>query len=434
MIIIDDLHMPISISDARDILQRETDSFGCFYDLDRVLEIYAYTKLNLEFRQAAWLEWVRNPNFKFTQRNLVLNFLKNDLEVPAYKLTSEDGKETIDASTRAKLIGDHTLSDEVRNFITLYNDLCNFDQLRSSMDQYLSLPVCKGESYEGHRMVVAHPTWNILATSRFSSSNPNIQNIDRRVKDIQTAPAGWAIVYSDSSQIEPKITYSYFIKDPLMKKLILLYDDAYLAYVHYCTISPEELEAERNGAEIQRRDTDEEFLAKRKIIKVLALAGMYDSGDLASIDPVLGPAFQERIGNNPYRKQYVYEVEQKVRNGQETFFGAFGTPIRPQSNQKYNVGGRGWLGHLKRCGINNPVQATAAELQRISIYHAHRYLDGWGHICSYVHDEGAFYVPASMVEECAPVLQGFLSYKVKDWIPISSDLVVGRKESKLVTD
>ena len=49
-IVIDEMKLPITPAEARDIIQRQTDNFGVFFDVDRCYEIAAiyieeYTKI-----------------------------------------------------------------------------------------------------------------------------------------------------------------------------------------------------------------------------------------------------------------------------------------------------------------------------------------------------------------------------------------------------
>ena len=69
----------------------------------------------------------------------------------------------------------------------------------------------------------------------------------------------------------------------------------------------------------------------------------------------------------------------------------------------------------------------------ISIQEAKKVLGPLDHIGAYKHDEGMFYVQDDFVEERAPKLRECLSYAVEGWIPIGSDLHIGRKESPHVT-
>lgn len=243
------------------------------------------------------------------------------------------------------------------------------------------------------------------------------------------------MVFSDSGQIEPRITYSAYIRDDLIVRLITLYDDAYYGLLHFIQMSAEEERQSRADLDsIQIHEVTDAMKEKRQRLKTLGLAGNYGSSNLASIDAELGPLYEEKIVGHPARKALESRVTEAVRGGATCFHGYFGTPVYPDNTPKYHRGGNGWAGHMVRCGINNPIQTTAAELMCISVANAKKILGPRDHIGSYKHDEGLFYVREEHVTEMAPKLQECLAYAVDQWIPIGSDLHIGRKDSPYVTN
>lgn len=281
-------------------------------------------------------------------------------------------------------------------------------------------------------MVIAHPRWSMLATKRFSASEPSAQNMNHDIYDIYTAPAGWQLVKSDTGQVEPRITYSAYIHDDLIVNLITLYDDAYFGLLHYILMSAgEEAMARANFSVVEKHEITDEMKAMRKRLKVLGLAGNYGSKNLGAVDAELGPLYEAKIVNHPIRRQLEAQVAANVRAGQTIFKGYFGTEIDP-SEAKRDASGmstKSWRDHIVRCGINNPIQATAAELMHMSIKEASSILGPDNHIAAWVHDAGMFYVKDDQVEEMAPKLQECLAYRVDGWIPINSDLSIGREKS-----
>lgn len=427
--------MPISPEDVKTLLQAETDSFGTFFNLDRMLYHEGRYSRIAASRYPEFRAMCGVPSIKCTQRNDVRNIFMRRFNVPEYKLTNKDGKVSMAQDVVDKLLKDETLGQDAHHFLELYNDISSAEYMASYLGQYLSLPISNVEDMDNQRMVVAHPEWKVLATSRFSASSPSVQNINRDICDIYTAPKGWQLVFSDSGQIEPRITYSAYIRDDLIVKLITMYDDAYYGLLHFILLTDEEERNLRSNLDsIKLHEVTAEMKDKRQRLKVLGLAGNYGSSNLASIDPELGPLYEKKIVNHHARKALEAEVTAAVRNGAEFFNGYFGTRVYPDNTQKYHKGDASWAGHMIRCGINNPIQTTAAELMCISVMNAKRILGPKDHIGSYKHDEGMFYVRNEHVEELAPKLRECLSYAVEGWIPIGSDLHIGRKESPYVTN
>lgn len=432
---IHDKKLPISPEDVKTILQAETDRFGTFFNLDRILYHEARYRREAEKRYPEFRALCGVSGIRCTQRNDVRNILLRRFGIPEYKVTNKDNKGSLSQDVVSKLLKDETLGHDAHHFLELYGEISAAEYMSSYLTQYKDLPISQAEDMDNQRMVIAHPQWNILSTSRFSASNPSVQNINRDICDIYTAPKGWQMVFSDSGQIEPRITYSAYIRDDLIVRLITRYDDAYYGLLHFIHLSDEEERQLRNHLDaIVLHQVTNEMKEKRRRLKVLALAGNYGSSHLASIDPELGPLYEKKIVGHPARRAWEAKVTADVREGADCFFGYFGTPVYPGSTQKYQRGDVSWAGHMIRCGINNPIQATAAELMCISVQHAKRILGPRDHIGSYKHDEGMFYVRNDHVEELAPKLRECLSYAVEGWIPIGSDLHIGRKESSYVTN
>ena len=419
---------------TRHVMQQETDSFGTFFNLDRVLYHEArYQRIAVtnypEFRAMAGSSTV-----SVTRKQEIRNIMMERFGIPDFKLADKHGTPSLKQEVIELLQKDPTLSEDARHFVDLYSTISAASYMASYLVQYANLPLSAAEDCDNQRMVIAHPTWNLLATSRLSASVPSLQNIKRDICDIYTSPKGWTMVFSDSGQIEPRITYSAYIRDELIVALIKLYDDAYYGLLHFILMTPEEEAAARADLEsLTCMEISDEMKNKRARLKVLGLAGNYGSANLSSIDSELGPLYDRKIVNHPARKALEAQVTSDVHHGVDCFYGYFGTPVRPDNTVKYERGSSGWSGHLIRCGINNPIQTTAAELMNISIQEAKKVLGPLDHIGAYKHDEGMFYVQDDFVEERAPKLRECLSYAVEGWIPIGSDLHIGRKESPHVT-
>lgn len=300
----------------------------------------------------------------------------------------------------------------------------------TSFKQFIdTTPLARERSFDGARMAIVKPEWTMLDTHRIQASKPALQNINKLHLDIITYPKNYNLVYADSGQIEPRITSSYFMRDELLKYLIELYDDAYYGQLHFVLISEEEMEWSRNNlSAIKKKDIDPQL---RNELKVLGLAAQYGSTNLDRFNRDLASGYIKRIVNHPIRKEMEREVEEYVRNGGDKFYGVFGSEVEPQANNKYQPGKPGWQQHLVRCGINNPVQTTAAELMAESVYMADQILRNktkhYARITAYVHDAGMFYLHEDDMH-LAEELQGCLSYQVRDWIPIRSEGGIGKKE------
>lgn len=427
--------LPLEPKAGCEILQRQTDSFGTFLSLDRILYHEArYSRIVNRNYKEFWA-LAGTQDLQLTDRNGILNILRGRFHIPDYRLLSKDNTLSVSSDIIEALVADVTLPEHTHRFLELYQTMAAARYMASYLTQYKTLPISSALDYENCRMVIAHPKWSLLSTSRVSAAEPSIQNINRDIQDIYTAPKGWTMIFSDSGQIEPRITYSAYIPDQLIIDLITLYDDAYFGLLHYILMNDAEEQMVRSRSiPLKKREISDEMKQKRQRLKVLGLAGNYGSANLGSIDAELGPLYERKIVNHPLRRKWASEVQAAVNTGATHFNGFFGTPVYPESAKRDMGDANYWRGHMVRCGINNPVQTTAAELMFFSIYNACKLLGPNDHIGYYKHDEGLFYIPDDRAEEMAPKLQGCLSYTVEGWIPIGSDLHIGRKESKYVTN
>lgn len=430
---INEMKLPITPEDARNILQRQTDSFGVFFDLDRVLEYEANYCFEMHKLYKGFHELAGNPNLVVTKGNEVREVLSNRFAVPNYKMLNDYGKASTDATIRERLMADPELSEEARQFVKYYHQISKLRYYTSYLQQYKNLPLSNALAYDGHRMVVGHPRWELLATSRISAKEPSVQNIARDLPDLITQPKGWLLVRADSGQIEPRINFSYFLRDELIVNLIIAYNDAYYGMLHFVTMSAAEEHLLRQDftKNFKKHEITKEMEDKRQTIKTLTNAGSYGSSNLGKVDAGLADAFDRKIVKHPARLNLEAQVREDVRNGVETFYGAFGTPVTPEETDKYKRNEKGWMEHLIRCGINNPVQTTASELMIHSVFNADRLLSKSkdSHICYYKHDEGAFYISEDELELVDQVKE-LTAYNVKGWIPIGSDVVKGVKKNK----
>lgn len=433
--------LPITVEQARTIIQNETNRFGLFLDLDRLIEYdleFSLSRDKLE-RQ---IQKYTGTAFRPSQREKVKFWFQSYFEVPERMMLNKANKVAFDKDVQKNLL-DSNITQDAKDFIMLYQQWGAMSYRANYLKQYLSLPVSYAYSSEGHRMVVANPAWVILSTSRIAANTPSIQNIARDLKDIICCPDGWTLMRADSGQIEPRITYSHYINDPIVRDLIILYNDAYYGMLHYCML-PDEIynnlgmyrvavpgEANTGAPNvIYANEITDKMKDGRKELKVLALAATYGSA-LAGRDPELSRRYTERIVNHPDRLRWESEVTMQVRRGVEEFHSVFGSTIRPEETERYKRGTRSWNEHVIRCGINNPIQTTASDLMVCSVNAAHTILSRApkSHIAYYKHDEGAFYVHNSekeIIEELSHVTAYNVIENGKKWINIDSEVEFGQ--------
>jgi DNA polymerase I-like protein with 3'-5' exonuclease and polymerase domains len=422
----------INADQARYILEQHTNKMGVFIDLDRALDYQAhyieeFKRLITPLRLLVGDQYFNPDSPADVVKALVRRFGVSENQL------MDNGKVGANKRILNRLAEMNNVSSDVKSFLTLYRDVKDASYRVSYLEQYINLPLLADEDYKGNRMVLARPRWEVLATSRISAAEPSIQNVAREFADMITYPKGYLLLFSDSGQIEPRVTYSAYIKDPVIKHLINLYNDAYFGQLHYVMMQEDELDlGYQNPEAILKQEWDKTL---RKDLKTLGLAGNYGSTNLDAVNGQLANRYSQRIVNHPSRLELEERVKAAVYGGAETFYAAFGTPITPEESTKFTKGTPAWRNHLVRCGINNPIQGTASELMCESVYVASTILEkkarGYSAIGMYKHDEGMFYL-APQDHGLADELAECMAYQVeKDgelWIPIYADKHIGQKE------
>lgn len=432
---ITDYKLPITPQEARDFLALQTNAFGVFLDMDRILEIQAQILLENKriLRQLKRLS--NNPKFVPRNSSEVIHTLNKMGVNMADFYPGKSKSASISKAVRQAILNNPAYSKQIHEFVEEYAKYSSNKHNNGTLESYLSkLPVSQALSKDNHRMLIARPTWSILNTSRIASSEPNVQAIPREMGDLVCEPKGYTLVRCDSGQIEPRINFSTYLKDDLIMNLINYYDDAYFGLLNFCEMKPDEEAACRANfkANFHPIEITDEIKAMRQNIKRLTNAGSYGSSNLDGVNPQLAAIYEKKLVNHPKRIALERDVRERVRHGEETFYGIFGTPVTPDNTTKYAKGDAGWTEHVVRCGINNPIQTTASELMMFSIAKAREVILNQAvdtHICFYKHDEACFYVSdEDMSRGIGDILGDITAYNVKGWIPIHADKLIGKKK------
>jgi DNA polymerase I-like protein with 3'-5' exonuclease and polymerase domains len=229
-------------------------------------------------------------------------------------------------------------------------------------------------------------------TGRFSSSEPNLQNIPssgeygKLVRNLFVAPPGYKLVVADYSQIEPRVIAS-FSADPVLCENYLTGGDV------YTTIG----------------DT---MGVDRKAGKVLVLAISYGVGPdkiASSIGCTLAEAkdllnrFEQKFSSIEKYKAKV--IRQAKQAGPipfvETMFGR--RRYIPELNSKeFSM-----LGRAERQAFNTMIQGSAADLMKLALVRAHScFIDEPDvNLILTVHDELVTIAPEDRAEEVAEAIR-----------------------------
>jgi DNA polymerase I-like protein with 3'-5' exonuclease and polymerase domains len=224
-------------------------------------------------------------------------------------------------------------------------------------------------------------------TGRFSSRNPNLQNVPaphtshgKAIRNLFVAPTGHKLIVADYSQIEPRVIAS-FSEDPIMM-------DNYL-----------------NGKDIYTT-VGETMGVDRKAGKVLVLAMAYGVGP----DKIASQIGCTKTEARDLLDRFAAEFN-SIAKYRAKVIGATrqGTPV---PFVKTITGRRRYLPEIKardngvragaeRQAFNTKIQGSAADIIKFAMVRAHQMIPKGSKIILTVHDELVLTTPAELAEETA---------------------------------
>lgn len=228
-------------------------------------------------------------------------------------------------------------------------------------------------------------------TGRFSSRNPNLQNVPaphtphgKAIRNLFIAPEGYKLVVADYSQIEPRVIAS-FSEDPIMIKNYLEGNDIYttvgdtmkvdrkagkvlvlsIAY----GVGPQKISAQIGCTVTEAKDLLDRFAAQFSSIS------KYKSKVISACRAGKPVPFVKTISG---RRRYLPEI-----NSRDTGFRA----------------------QAERQAFNTKIQGSAADIIKIAMVRAHQMIPKEAKIILTVHDELVLVTPEHLAEETSQRLR-----------------------------
>ena len=294
-------------------------------------------------------------------------------------------------------IADYSVSAEAleafRGQDLLVDQLLEYTGLAKLLSTYV-LPYLEGKRTDKNATALVddgriHTDFNQIgaATGRFSSSNPNLQNVPgsktdygRKIRDLFIAPAGHTLVVADYSQIEPRLIAG-FSRDPIMMQTYKDGGDIYTAI------------GSKMGVD-------------RKAGKVLVLSIAYGVGpdkiskqigctpddaktllrefsaQFPKVDQLKAKVVREAMRKDG--EPYVSTLTGRRRYLPDLFSDTFWMKLRAQ-----------------RQAFNTLIQGTAADIMKMAIVEADQTIPEGAYITLTVHDELVVVAPLELADETA---------------------------------
>lgn len=248
------------------------------------------------------------------------------------------------------------------------------------------------------------------ATGRFSSRNPNLQNVPapgseygKLIRNLFIAPEDHQLVVADYSQIEPRLIAS-FSKDPVMLETYTSGGDIYTAI------------GETMGVD-------------RKAGKVLVLSIAYGVGPDkisrqigCSVDEAkdLLDEFSDKFKNITKLKGLTIRTARQKKpipyvatiTGRRRYLADLKSPVQWQVNR------------AERQAFNTLIQGSAADVMKIAMVRAHREIPDRSQLILTVHDELVTVTPASIAEDTAEAIRSAMEGITFLNVPLVADVKI----------
>lgn len=262
-----------------------------------------------------------------------------------------------------------------------------------------------------------HSSWEqvVAATGRLSSTDPNLQNIPirshlgRAIRQAFVAPPGMQLVSADYSQIELRVL-AHLSQDPELLAAFRANED-----IHQRTaMAVFDVEASAVTKEMRRQ---------AKAVNFGVIYGQTDSG-LASALGITRHQASEFIASyyRRYRgvRDFMNTTLDHARHGKavRSLFG------RRRHFNEIDSANRSLRLAAERMAMNMPIQATAADILKLSMLALDEPVTPGARMIMSVHDELVFEVPDSEVEEAksriAQAMQGVADLAVPLLVDVGS--------------
>jgi DNA polymerase-1 len=260
-------------------------------------------------------------------------------------------------------------------------------------------------------------------TGRFSSSNPNLQNIPirtelgREIRRAFVADEGWLLLAADYSQVELRVL-AHISGDPAMLAAFARGDD-----IHASTA------AAIYGVPLEEVDSDQRRVAKMANFAISYGVTGFGLSERTGLTMDEASAFIETyLETYPRIKEYVDDTQAQAKDrgyvetllGRRRYFPELATRARVHRNVRDAA---------YRMAINAPIQGSAADILKVAMNRLWRQLSARqlrSRMILQVHDELVLEVPEKELAKVAPLVIATMEGAHELDAPLKVDAKVGR--------
>ncbi|MCK5095795.1 MAG: hypothetical protein KAR24_00375 [Candidatus Pacebacteria bacterium] len=371
------------------------------------LSIKYHKKLTI-FEQKIWDLAGEEFNINSPKQLGEILFDKINLSTKGLKKTAGGARSTRE-SELVKLHGEHKIIDEI----------LSYRELQKMLSTYIdTIPNMVGQDGRVHAKLHQAGT----TTGRFSSSDPNMQNIPntgdlgKAIRKGFVAKKGYSFVALDYSQIEMRVL-AVLSGDEKLTSIFKKGEDVHTAVATHVF-------------GVKENEVTKDMRRKAKVINFGIIYGM----GVNALKENLGTGRKEaqEFYNNYFDKfptisNYFEKVKAQARKSgySETFFG----------RRRYFSGMRSSIPYIRaaaeRMAMNAPIQGTAADIVKIAMQKAEKRvekekLEVDAKIVLQIHDELVYEVRDKKIDEVIKILKESMEKAVDFAVPLEVTVEVGK--------
>lgn len=361
-----------------------------------VIDISYFKKMSEKLHRE--LEKLEKRIWELAGQEFNINSPKQMGEILFTVLNLGEGQKKIKKTAGGAITTKESELEKLRDAHPIISYILEYREIQKLVSTYIdSIPTLVGP--DGR----IHSTFNQLgaATGRFSSNDPNLQNIPiktergRLIRGGFIAKKGCVFVGFDYSQIELRVG-ALLSQDPDMLQTFINKEDIHTA------VAKKVFNVDESGVTPDMR---------RKA-KVINFGIMYGMGATALSENLSVPRKEAQLFLEEYKKQfpvlntYLESIVEfaKTHKYTETFFG------RKRNFSKINSVIPFIRAMYERMAVNAPVQGTAADIIKLAMLQSHRVLhehklDVHAQLVLQVHDEIIFEVEEKYQKEVAELVE-----------------------------
>jgi DNA polymerase I-like protein with 3'-5' exonuclease and polymerase domains len=244
-------------------------------------------------------------------------------------------------------------------------------------------------------------------TGRFSSRNPNLQNVPaphtahgKAIRNLFYAPEGYKLIVADYSQIEPRVIAS-MAQDPIMMKNYLDGGDIYTTV------------GDTMGVD-------------RKAGKVLVLAMAYGVGPDKIASQIGCSVTEAKKLLNDFSAKFNAVNRYRLRVVGGTRAKGYVSTILGRRRYLPDINSRdfGFKSSAERQAFNTRIQGSAADIIKLAMIRAHKMIPNESRLILTIHDEIVTVAPDSIAEETADAIRAAMEDIHLLEVPLIADVKI----------